>query len=84
MSAPKPYTRRVGTLVLTVAPLVTAGHGVHARTWVARVDVDVPEYGTTANVARKHIGARTPKRAHARAFNVGHRLLITALVAGIR
>lgn len=83
MSALEPYKLRAGKLVLTVEPLFTAGHGVHERTWVARVDVDVPEYRTTTNVAMKRIGAHSANRAYAKAFNVGHRLFITALVAGV-
>lgn len=81
---PQRYTRRVGALQLTVEPYSYAGHGETARSWVARVDIDVPEYRTTANVACKHIGRISPAAARAAAINRGHAMLITALVAGVR
>lgn len=79
----RPYTRRVRNLTLTVEPLFTAGHGAHERVWIARVDIDVPEYATTANVARKHYGRTSATAARAVAFNRGHAMLIHALIAGI-
>lgn len=77
------YTKRVGALALTVEPLSVAGHGEYPTTWVARVDVDVPKYDTTANYARKVYGARNAARARARAINKGHAMLISAIIQGI-
>lgn len=77
------YTKRVGALQLTVEPYSYAGHGTVDNTWVARVDLDVPAYGTTANVALKLWGRRNPAVARARAINVGHALLINSIIAGV-
>lgn len=73
------YSERVGSLVLTVEPLIRAGHGEYCRTYVARVDVDVPDYSTTANVARCHYGRRDPRAAYEFALISGKRMLRNAV-----
>lgn len=81
MNKLKPYTKRVGALILTVEPMWKAGHGEYPNTWVARVDMDVPEYDTTANIACTHFGRLNPAVARAIAINRGHAMLVNHIIA---
>lgn len=75
------YTKRVGALQLTVEPFSYAGHGVVEGSWIARVDIDVPAYDTTANVWTLRWRRTDSAVARARAINVGHARLIDAIIA---